>query len=58
MVALARGMARAMAIIRPSVSSATATALAPGVFMTTMPAMGGGGGVDVIDTHAGAADDA
>ena len=35
--ALARGMERHMAIIRPSVSSATATALAPGVFITTMP---------------------
>ena len=37
MVALARGMERAMEIMRPRVSSATATALAPGVFMTTMP---------------------
>ena len=31
------GIARAMEIMRPRVSSATATALAPGVFMTTMP---------------------
>ena len=33
----AREMWRAMAIIRPSVSSATETALAPGAFITTMP---------------------
>ena len=37
MVALARGTERAIAIMRPRVSSATATALAPGVFITTMP---------------------
>ena len=35
--AVAFGIWRAIVIIRPSVSSATATALAPGVFITTMP---------------------
>ena len=58
MVALARGMLRHMEIMRPRVSSATATALAPGVFMTTMPRLGGFGCVDVVDADAGAADDA
>ena len=37
MVALAAGTLRASATMRPMVSSATATALAPGVFITTMP---------------------
>ena len=37
MVALARGSCRASAIMRPSASSATAMAFAPGVFITTMP---------------------
>ena len=37
MEALAAGILRASAIMRPMVSSATATALAPGVFITTMP---------------------
>jgi hypothetical protein len=57
MVALARGMERAIEIMRPRVSSATATALAPGVFMTTMPRRGGIG-VDVVHAYTGAADDA
>ena len=35
--AVGGGILRPMAIMRPRVSSATATALAPGVFMTTMP---------------------
>ena len=51
-------MERASEIMRPTVSSATATALAPGVFMTTMPLTGGDVGVDVVDAYSGAADDA
>src|ERR1700743_3817460 len=37
MLALACAILRAMVIMRPSVSSATAMAFAPGVFITTMP---------------------
>ena len=39
-------------------SSATATALAPGRVHHHDAAAGGGFGVDVVDAHAGAADDA
>ena len=55
---MACGIWRAMASIRPSVCSATATALSPGMFMTKMPAAGGGVEVDEIGSHAGEGDDA
>ena len=56
--ASARHKWRAMASIIPSVCSATATALAPGVFITAMPFVRRGLEIDVVHAHAGSPDHA
>ena len=58
MLAFARGIDLAIEIIRPRVSSATATGVGTGGVHDDDALAGGGVGVDVIHTHTGPADDA